>query len=426
MKRSIETGGRKLVRINVCDVALALYLCVLYAHQRENIFEMILRYGTLALVILVYAVIYGKASLNDRTKQRLGTGYYAVWASVFMVYAGLSFFWSIDGSAVISAIVNIFKPMLACFAVLPRIRTEKGIERILQVILFALVYMLLLLVIRTPFSTWGTSRVGSVINQHSNTVGRLTNFGILLSLYFLTTQKKHRNLFIVLMICFAVCALMTGSKNAIFLLIAQVSMYYFLISGTWKRLLVVICVVVGVVLLLYLVMTNEVLYNLVGVRIEGMLALVVEGDFSDGSTRERLYFMRTAQALFMERPIFGIGLDNFASYLESIFYENAKYSHSGFLELLSTLGLTGFILYYSMYIQSIVLLIKPVRRRNRLAAVLLTYTVCAFLFDISTISMYNYPSYLPLMLSFVAGRVFRTNQRKEVLYGHLAEHPDEV
>lgn len=420
MNQDLLSEKKTYIPVNVCDVALAIYLCVLYVYQRENPIESVLRYVALALLIVVYMIVYGR-SLGIRHDRRLGTIYYVVWAVVFMVYAGLSFFWSIDGSNVLKRLKDVFLPFLACFAVLPRIRSTKSIKNILRVILFSLTYMLIVLVIRTPFSVWGSERVGAEINQHSNAVGRLANLGLLISLYFMTTEKRFRLLHFILIVAFGTCAIMTGSKNALFLMIAEICLYMVLIANKWSRIFVVVGIVACAVFIVNFVMTNKVLYDLLGNRIERMMNWFngVYWDV-DGSTWERLYFIYTAFALFLKHPIIGVGMDNFSAYLKSIAYGNAKYSHCGFLEMLSTLGIIGFIAYYVIYILTLVSLYKPARSRNHLAAMLFTYTVCAVVFDLTTISIYYYPSYLPLMLAFVGGRIFLTVNDQKNLHGKAA------
>lgn len=418
MNQDLLSEKKKYISVNVCDIALAIYLCVLYVYQRENPIESLMRYGSLALLIVVYMIVYGR-SLGVRHDRRLGTIYYVLWAGVFMIYGGLSFFWSIDGSNVLSRIKDVILTFLACFAVLPRIRSTKSIRNILHAMLFSLTYMLIVLVIRTPFSAWGSEAVGAEINQHQNAVGRLVNLGLLISLYFMTTEKRFRLLHFILIVAFGTCAIMTGSKNALFLMIAEICLYMVLIANKWSRIFVVVGIVAGAVFIVNFVMTNKVLYDLLGNRIERMMNLFngVYWDV-DGSTWERLYFIYTAFALFLKHPIIGVGMDNFSAYLKSIAYGNAKYSHSGFLEMLSTLGIIGFIAYYVMYIFTIISLYKPARGRNHLAAMLLTYTVCALVFDLTSISIYYYPSYLPLMLAFVGSRIFRAAREQERVQGN--------
>ena len=70
------------------------------------------------------------------------------------------------------------------------------------------------------------------------------------------------------------------------------------------------------------------------------------GETTDGSTRTRLLFIENALEVFKSNPIFGVGIDGFR-------YENHyqfTYSHNNYTELLANLGITGLVLYYSIFV----------------------------------------------------------------------------
>jgi|GEM_PF-995340 O-antigen ligase len=73
----------------------------------------------------------------------------------------------------------------------------------------------------------------------------------------------------------------------------------------------------------------------------------------------RLTFYREGLAMFLENPLFGVGLGNFKTM--SVY---GTYSHSDLLEVLSTTGAVGFLLYGG----GIYLLWRRLRRLRRLAA----------------------------------------------------------
>ena len=390
----------------ICDIALLFYLCVMFAHQSETTVDTLLRYGSLFFVVAAYVIVYYPQQSKYKEWIFKISGF-EMWLLLFFAYGTLSYIWSIDSGNVYRVLFNLAKTMLVCFCIRPHLNSRKAIHHTLILLLIALFYMMVILVLRTPISVWGTERIGSVINQNSNEMGRLTCLGSLLTFYFLTFQKKHRLLLIALFGIFTVGVFMTGSKNAIFIFIFQIGLYYFLICGKSKRILVVVGIWIGIFLIFQLVMNNSVLYTLVGNRLERMFLLFTGGPTVDGSTSERLYFIETAWNLFRSHPILGVGLNNFSAYLASIGYHNAVYSHCGFLEILSTLGIIGFVIYYSMYGKVLVKLIRPAFKKDMLVAFLFILNLRVFLFDISSISLYTYNSYITLMLGFACTRVLQ-------------------
>lgn len=392
----------------ICNAALFFYFCVLFAHQQETTVDTLLRYGSFAFVLIAYGLLY--PAMKHEWKYRLRISEYEIWMLIFWVYVSLSAFWSLDAGKTYNVLFNMAKVMLVCFLVSLHIDTQKKTTHVMQLLLAALVYMMILLVIRTPFSMWGTERIGEVIGQHSNEVGRLVCLGSLIAFHFFITQKKHRIVLAIFMVIFSACAFLTGSKNALLILVFQFGLYYFLISGNINRILAVAVATVVAMMMYRLIMSNAMLYGLVGIRVERMLAAlgwISSSEGGDGSTYERLYFMRTAWKLFKEHPGFGVGLNNFSAYLRKIGYENAVYSHCGFLEILSTLGIVGFIMYYWIYIKTLGNLVRSANKNNFLAVLLFVINLRILLFDISSISLYIYNSYLTLMLAVSMGKILK-------------------
>lgn len=387
------------VRRWLCNLSLFLYFCVSFAHQREGTGETLLRYGSLFLVIISFLFAY-PPTRNEKGNLALKMNRFKIWLIVFLVYAALSSLWAIDASNSYDVLFNLMKVGAVCFFIMPQLKTREEIEHILWIMFWALVYMAALLLLRTPVSQWGTERIGLVIGKHSNEIGRLVALGASLGFYFYTSQKKHRIMLIALICMFGGVSLLTGSKNAIFIMVFQLALYWILISKNWKRIFQVFIVAGLTLVVLYLVMTNEFLYDLVGVRLERMFYAITGNSKADGSTWERLYFMKTAWSVFGEYPVVGIGLNNFSTYLSSIGYRNAVYSHCGFLELLSTTGMIGFCVFYYMHVFLLNRLFKPAIHQGKTAALLFTLCARIFIFDIATIGLYEYNIFTILLICY--------------------------
>lgn len=69
----------------------------------------------------------------------------------------------------------------------------------------------------------------------------------------------------------------------------------------------------------------------------------INGGIGDTSTKWRHYYIEEGLKTFYKNPIIGIGIDNFKE------VSGISYSHNNYVEMLATLGLLGFILYYSIY-----------------------------------------------------------------------------
>ncbi|UQZ75703.1 hypothetical protein C2I17_14720 [Niallia circulans] len=104
-------------------------------------------------------------------------------------------------------------------------------------------------------------------------------------------------------------------------------------------------------IVVYVLITKvDSLYIIIGRRIEALINGLFTGEYDAGSYNdlsgsERELLRENAWDLFRQYPIFGYGLDAFKSYT-SMHGTRAVYAHSNYLELLASLGLTGFILFY--------------------------------------------------------------------------------
>jgi len=74
-----------------------------------------------------------------------------------------------------------------------------------------------------------------------------------------------------------------------------------------------------------------------------MLSLIY---LDDGSAIYRLYYFRQGLDIFFENPLFGIGINQYQVVI-------GDYSHSNLIEMLSCLGLVGFVSYYSLHVNLI-------------------------------------------------------------------------
>jgi O-antigen ligase len=153
-----------------------------------------------------------------------------------------------------------------------------------------------------------------------------------------------------------------------------------------------------------LIMNVPFLYELVGVRIEGMLNGFMEtGGDVDSSAKTRMNLVKYGMSWFAERPAFGFGGDNFRA-LMSMYYpkETAYYAHNNYVEMLVSYGLVGTIVYYTM---PVILLLKGLRYHRRLFLpylILLCLVICMLVMDYGMVEYYSRNSQMFIALVWAA------------------------
>ena len=246
------------------------------------------------------------------------------------------------------------------------------------------------------------SNIKSIFSSHLgnyNITGHNVNltasyyaFVIIIVFYRFYSEKKY--LYVFLIALFSFMLLLTSSRKAIFMVVLSIVIMIFLDRKKKNKVLSLIITFLVIAIVMYFVFTNEKLYSAVGKKIESML-LYYEKNSADKSLIERRFFRQYAIELFTKHPIFGTGINNYGGYLKEVF-TRSTYSHNNWLEMLSGLGVVGFITYYWFYGYLIVQSAKLLKKYN--------YVVLALTFILSlTITEYAlityYDSFIQLFIS---------------------------
>jgi O-antigen ligase len=168
-----------------------------------------------------------------------------------------------------------------------------------------------------------------------------------------TTQKRVRILEYGLFALFSLCIIASGSQKAFYGLIILILGWLWFCYGRLiiKRPLYIIAIVIGMAFLFYSV--NFVFnHTNIGIRIQNT---IIGNDVST-LIREQLYL--EGWKIFTTNPIAGIGLSQFP-----VFSSFDTYSHSDYIELLSTTGIVGFCLYITIYLILFIRLNRLQRKR---------------------------------------------------------------
>ena len=80
---------------------------------------------------------------------------------------------------------------------------------------------------------------------------------------------------------------------------------------------------------------------------EAMMGIINHSYMIDASTNTRINMIKYGFEMFKSNPILGVGIGNYAYYGYHIYGLFAEvYSHNNYIEMLSNIGIVGFISYY--------------------------------------------------------------------------------
>jgi len=198
------------------------------------------------------------------------------------------------------------------------------------------------------------------------TGGNTNNFALHVMVTFIASfitvvTAKHKPVKIVALILCAVEIYMLFLSGGRKYIICPVIMIVIFLWGKMKaispikRVLLFAGVVLGFVLLWNLMMTNEILYAAIGRRFEA--------DSMESGANDRYELFANGLYFFVRSPILGHG-ENAYTELNSLVFDRNMYSHNTYVELLTNLGLVGFLLYYIPYFQ-VIFSLRRKKERNK-------------------------------------------------------------
>ena len=205
---------------------------------------------------------------------------------------------------------------------------------------------------------------------------------------------------------FVLAILLSGSKKA-----ALIAVALFLWKGIRKNKLsssikgiVVAAFFAG--LIIYLVMTIPALYEIIGVRFESMFDYIRGGE-GDASTHTRDVLFDQGMEIFYNHPMFGVGINNFRAFNNSILY-----THNDYVELLSGVGLVGIIIAYlpKLYILKRAVFELKGDKRQYIFLVILY-----FIAGLGTVSYYKREDWVILIVVLAILDIERLNKKRKTV-----------
>lgn len=356
---------RLTVKVKKKEIYNLLYEAILFAYIfiKLNMLKNVTIYNNADYVMLL---VVGWRLLVKRKKFIRYSDYLQViWYIVFFMFCYISRYWASNVLYAKQVLVLMQGVIITILVLIEYLQDMQRWERFLRIFVFACFTHGIYAVLSTPKSDFGTNLFGAATGYYFNNIAQIIAFGICVSVYLY--YKDHNMLWwLVIGIMCAIIGV-TGSRKAILMAVLGIIVFVlFSRQYTVKRIRQIILLILAIIGLYFFIMNNEFLYEQIGSRLSTVFAIFgrsnIEADFS---TLERLYFIDRGWKLFLNNMLHGVGVNNFKAHVGGYLGTNAKYSHNNYIELLSGLGIIGFGIYYSRYVQLLVLSIKQYIRKKR-------------------------------------------------------------
>lgn len=382
------------------QTAFFLYMSAFNAHKTGSPIDTILCLSTFSWMLILLILEMKKTQFVIPCTKPL------VYYTMFILFYYSSCLWTqsiTDTMSYTSYLVQVFGSV---FTLNYLIRTRDDVNEYLELILLSLIYMIAVLILKTPFSVWGSQRVGGAIGLNENDLGVRCSIGVLLSLYL---GKKKPIIYRVSLLLFACVALFSGSRKAMMMVFLVFFIYFVWQTQGMKavRNAAVAIFIIGITF--YTIMNNPMLYAVLGYRIQIVLNRLNIGaqiksigyTVNSYSIEERTVLRNYALEMFFERPILGWGGDGFRTHMLQTGLARATYSHCNYTELLATLGIVGFLIYYSFEVLILFRGVKIFRKsRDQGALFVAAFAVVNMFAEFFYVSYYSVIIQVILVLAY--------------------------
>ena len=302
------------------------------------------------------------------------------WMLGFLLISALSVLYAGDIVATIDSLKALIVMFLVCFLISKEIKKQNSLLEMLWVVFFALLTVAIYLYLCVDFNTFVLTRIGvaDTGRWNVNDIGMMASIGILVGIMLFNDTNKIMKLFLIASLPFLLYLdVIAASRKAILMLVICLCGMRILNNPT-KVVRNIMFVAIGVCLTMYLIFEVPFFYELIGWRMEGMVALLRgESIEADSSAITRAMMLHSAMQTFYDNPIFGVGMNNFRFFN----IVRVTYAHNNFAEIAADLGMLGLVAYYWIYVYIIRDYFKKYKKHDR---------ILTFLFMIIIVYLINH------------------------------------
>lgn len=343
---------------------------------------------------------------------------FCLWFGLFSMWGYLSLRWCVYGASTeTNTLLTMFRIFVMGMCIVYDISSRDDLEHFIYLfVISGVIFALLTLVSNSP-SNWGkesfkTFDKGYMRNGVANFSMFFLAFVVLFEKLFTKRQTK------CFCILFLGLILLCGSRRTILLLLLFVLFYVFTMNGARKKIKTFTgLAIVGIILLL---IASNIPY-IQNTYISRIAAMFSGTQSSDGSTVGRTAYIIIGWGMFLKRPWFGWGVDAFYNHIlrnpyafRSDYHLQALYSHNNYIEVLTSFGLVGAVIYYKEHLQALIISIK--NKQNDLARFVLILTMINLIGDYGGIVFSSHVPMYFLIFIFSASKIVkdeRKNNAKE-------------
>ena len=328
------------------------------------------------LICFVFYLLRGEKLLADPLLVVMG---------LFVAYSSASIIWSVYPETTKSWVITLLNWYAALLCLVHFVKWDK---RRLYLILSAFVLSALfsgVYVIAYSGMVFSDNRVEAGFVS-PGALATASASAILIIYSFAQENRVSRVVACVVAAVLFVFIVATSARRGLFLLILAL---LFFISFKRLTLIRIVALFTGTVVVLFvlyqLMMSNDLLYSLIGHRVQSLLQFLMGSSAGDASIQGRAGLIEYGISMFRDAPVFGNGLSAFGSAFLTRVGSWATNADNNYVELLADLGIVGFCFYYIPMYSFLIRTIKKVGQLSIIQTAGLALLVSMCVLDFATV-----------------------------------------
>lgn len=328
-----------------------------------------------------------------------------MWMAGFIFFSALSVLYAAHKEATIDSLKTLMVMFFVCFLIGKEIKKQETLREMLWVTFFSLLIVVTYLYLYVDFNSFVLTRIGAADTGrwNVNSIGIMASIGILIGIFLFGDTTKIMKIFLIASILFLLYLdIITASRKAILMLpIGLCGMQ--LLNNPTKVIRNLLLIISSSLLVIYLIFEVPFFYELIGWRMEGMIALFKGNTLEvDSSALSRAMMIQSALTVFYDNPIFGVGLDNFR-FFNAV---RVTYAHNNFVEIAADLGILGLIAYYWIFVYIVFDYLKKYKKHSKMRTFLFLVVVVYFINHIGMVTILEMLQSIFVCLYISCSRVY--------------------
>ena len=361
------------------------------------------------ILMLPIGILFVFNFIRNRGQIKISISHFHTYMVLFSLFCFSSYIWAVNPATALNRGIEMFELFIVMSIVYSSFNTQTAIDDLLRVIMFGgfivvIYYILLYGWSYVVLSMADSVRVTSdLIN--ANSLGMAAAYSIVIYCHYYSTKQSKLWWFPLVLISLVVIAASQSRKAIVIVFLGSFGVFVLNHLNNRKFIFNALKILLfGLVLLLILfIIIRAGFFSSTFERMQTMINGFLGRGVVDNSTIERMRLKDLGKELFLSNPIFGVGIDC-ARYFTTSLFGKTFYLHDNYIELLADGGIIGFVIYYWIYLEILIKMLKYRDYNNPEWVICFVILLLRLVMDYGSVSFvdkYTYVFLLPLYFSSV-------------------------